>query len=155
MSFDEGHDRYVQPRNREGFRKVVCMGSPDGKEVWLALLLGGKGAEIWVEAIHFESGVRPAGQVRRVISADGDETKLLLNAYKIFYPDLFRGSCSISALVDLVEKLGTEVNLEKERQLSNILEVLQREAKGMGGFQRFGLWEGELSPRKREKKENK
>ena len=31
MSFDEGHDRYVQPRNREGFRKVVCMGSPDGK----------------------------------------------------------------------------------------------------------------------------
>ena len=152
MSFDEGHDRYVQPRNREGFRKVVCMGSPDGKEVWLTLLLGGKGAEVWVEAIHFESGVRPAGQVRRVISAEGDETKLLLNACMIFYPDLFRGSCSISALVDVVEKLGTEVHLEKERQLSNILEVLQREAKGMGGFQRFGLWEGELSPRKREKK---
>ena len=64
MSFDEGHDRYVQPRNRQGFRKVVCMGSPDGKEVWLTLLLGGKGAEVWVEAIHFESGVRPAGQVR-------------------------------------------------------------------------------------------
>ena len=155
MSFDEGHDRYVQPRNREGFRKVVCMGSPDGKEVWLALLLGGKGAEVWVEAIHFESGVRPAGQVVRVISADGDETKLLLNACMIFYPDLFRGCCSISALVDVVEQLGTEVHLEKERQLSNILEVLQREAKGMGGFKRFGLWEGELSPRKREKKENK
>jgi len=155
MSFDEGHDRYVQPINREGFRKVVCMGSPDGKEVWLALLLGGKGAEVWVEAIHFESGVRPAGQVVRVISADGDETKLLLNACMIFYPDLFRGCCSISALVDVVEQLGTEVHLEKERQLSNILEVLQREAKGMGGFKRFGLWEGELSPRKREKKENK
>jgi hypothetical protein len=73
----------------------------------------------------------------------------------IFYPDLFRGCCSISALVDLVEKLGTEVDLEKEKQLSTILEVLQSEAKGMGGFQRFGLWEGELSPRKREKKENK
>jgi len=58
-------------------------------------------------------------------------------------------------LVDLVEKLGTEVHLEKERQLSNILEVLQSEAKSMGGFERFGLWEGELSPRKREKKENK
>ena len=155
MSFDEGHDRYVQPRNREGFRKVVCMGSPDGKEVWLALLLGGKGAELWVEAIHFESGVRPAGQVRRVISAEGDETKLLLNACMIFYPDLFRGCCSISALVDVVEKLRTEVNLEKEAQLSNILEVLQNEAKSMGGFERFGLWEGELSPRKREKKENK
>jgi hypothetical protein len=155
MSFDEGHDRYVQPRNREGFRKVVCMGSPDGKEVWLALLLGGKGAEIWVEAIHFESGVRPAGEVRRVISADGDETKLLLNACMIFYPDLFRGSCSISALVDVVEKAGTEVHLEKERQLSTILEVLQSEAKSMGGFERFGLWEGELSPRKRKEKENK
>jgi hypothetical protein len=155
MSFDEGHDRYVQPRNREGFLKVVCMCSPDGKEVWLALLLGRKGAELWVEAIHFESGVRPAGEVRRVISADGDESKLLLNACMIFYPDLFRGCCSISALVDVVEQLGTEVHLEKERQLSNILEVLQREAKGMGGFKRFGLWEGELSPRKREKKENK
>ena len=155
MSFDEGYDRYVQPRNREGFRKVVCMGSPDGKEVWLTLLLGGKGAEVWVEAIHFESGVRPAGQVRRVISAEGDETKLLLNACMIFYPDLFRGSCSISFLVDEVEKLGTEVHLEKERQLSNILEVLQSESKSMGGFERFGLWEGELSPRKREKKENK
>ena len=155
MSFDEGHDRYVQPRNREGFRKVVCMGSPDGKEIWLALLLGGKGVEIWVEAIHFESGVRPAGQVRRVISADGDETKLLLSACMIFYPDLFRGSCSISALVDVVEKLGTEVHLEKEAQLSSMLEVLQSEAKSMGGFERFGLWEGELSPRKREKKENK
>ena len=155
MSFDEGHDRYVQPRNREGFRKVVCMGSPDGKEVWLTLLLGGKGAEVWVEAIHFESGVRPAGQVRRVISAEGDETKLLLNACMIFYPDLFRGSCSIGALVDVVEKLGTEVHLEKERQLSTILEVLQSEAKSMGGFERFDLWEGELKPRRREKKENK
>ena len=155
MSFDEGHVRYVQPRNREGFRKVVCMGSPDGKEVWLALLLGGKGAEIWVEAIHFESGVRPAGQVRRVISADGDETKLLLNAYMIFYPDLFRGSCSISALVDVVEKAGTEVHLRKEERISSILEVLQSEAKSMGGFERFGLWEGELSPRKRKEKENK
>ena len=155
MSFDEGHDRYVQPRNREGFRKVVCMGSPDGKEVWLALLLGGKGAEIWVEAIHFESGVRPAGQVRRVISAEGDETKLLLNACMIFYPDLFRGSCSIGALVDVVEKLGTEVHLEKEAQLSSMLEVLQSEAKSMGGFERFGLWEGELSPRKHEKKEKR
>ena len=155
MSFDEGHDRYVQPRNREGFRKVVCMGSLDGKEVWLALLLGGKGAEIWVEAIHFESGVRPAGQVVRVISADGDETKLLLNACMIFYPDLFRGSCSISALVDVVEKAGTEVHLEKEAQLSSMLEVLQSEAKSMGGFERFGLWEGELNPRKMENKENK
>ena len=155
MSFDEGHDRYVQPRNREGFRKVVCMGSPDGKEIWLALLLGGKGAEIWVEAIHFESGVRPAGQVLRIISDKGDQTKLLLSACMIFYPDLFRGCCSISALVDLVEKLGTEVHLERERQLSTILEVLQSEAKSMGGFERFGLWEGELSPRKREKKENK
>ena len=155
MSFDEGHDRYVQPRNREGFRKVVCMGSPDGKEVWLALLLGGKGAEVWVEAIHFESGVRPAGQVLRIISDKGDQTKLLLSACMIFYPDLFRGCCSISALVDLVEKLGTEVHLERERQLSTILEVLQSEAKSMGGFERFGLWEGELSPRKREKKENK
>ena len=155
MSFDEGHDRYVQPRNREGFRKVVCMGSPDGKEVWLALLLGGMGAEIWVEAIHFESGVRPAGQVRRVVSAEGDETKLLLNACMIFYPDLFRGSCSISALVDVVEQLGTEVHLEKEAQLSSMLEVLQSEAKSMGGFERFGLWEGELSPRKHEKKEKR
>jgi len=155
MSFDEGHDRYVQPRNREGFRKVVCMGSPDGKEVWLALLLGGKGAEIWVEAIHFESGVRPAGQVRRVVSAEGDETKLLLNACMIFYPDLFRGSCSISAMVDVLEQFGTEVHLEKEAQLSSMLEVLQSEAKSMGGFERFGLWEGELSPRKPEKKENK
>ena len=155
MSFDEGHDRYVQPRNREGFRKVVCMGSPDGKEVWLTLLLGGKGAEVWVEAIHFESGVRPAGQVRRVISAEGDETKLLLNACMIFYPDLFRGSCSISALVDVVEKAGTELHLEKEAQLFSMLEVLQSEAKSMGGFERFGLWEGELSPRKPEKKENK
>ena len=155
MSFDEGYDRYVQPRNREGFRKVVCMGSPDGKEVWLALLLGGKGAELWVEAIHFESGVRPAGQVRRVTSADGDESKLLLNACMIFYPDLFRGSCSISALVDVVEKAGTEVHLEKEAQLSSMLEVLQSEAKSMGGYERFGLWEGKLSPRKNEKKENK
>ena len=155
MSFDEGHDRYVQPRNREGFRKVVCMGSPDGKEVWLTLLLGGKGAEVWAEAIHFESGVRPAGQVRRVISAEGDETKLLLNACMIFYPDLFRGSCSISALVDVVEKSRTEVNLEKEAQLFSMLEVLQSEAKSMGGFERFGLWEGELSPRKRKEKENK
>ncbi|NCY23094.1 hypothetical protein EBX31_14230 [bacterium] len=155
MSSDEGHDRYVQPRNREGFRKVVCMGSPDGKEIWLALLLGGKGAEIWVEAIHFESGVRPAGQVRRVVSAEGDETKLLLNACMIFYPDLFRGSCSISALVDVVEQLGTEVHLEKEAQLSSMLEVLQSEAKSMGGFERFGLWEGELSPRKHEKKEKR
>jgi hypothetical protein len=155
MSFDEGHDRYVQPRNREGFRKVVCMGSLDGKEVWLALLLGGKGAEIWVEAIHFESGVRPAGQVVRVISADGDETKLLLNACMIFYPDLFRGSCSISALVDVVEKAGTEVHLRKEKRISSILEVLQSEAKSMGGFERFGLWEGELNPRKMENKENK
>ena len=155
MSFDEGHDRYVQPRNRQGFRKVVCMGSPDGKEIWLALLLGAAKGAFWVEAIHFESGVRPAGQVLRIISDKGDQTKLLLSACMIFYPDLFRGCCSISALVDLVEKLGTEVDLEKERQLSNILEVLEREAKGMGGFQRFGLWEGELSPRKREKKENK
>ena len=155
MSVDEGHDRYVQPRNRQGFRKVVCMGSPDGKEIWLALLLGGKGAEIWVEAIHFESGVRPAGQVLRIISDKGDQTKLLLSACMIFYPDLFRGCCSISALVDLVEKLGTEVHLERERQLSTILEVLQSEAKSMCGFERFGLWEGELSPRKREKKENK
>ena len=155
MSVDEGHDRYVQPRNRQGFRKVVCMGSPDGKEVWLALLLGGKGAEIWVEAIHFESGVRPAGQVRRVISADGDESKLLLNACMIFYPDLFRGCCSISALVDVVEKLGTEVHFEKEAQLASMLEVLQSEAKSMGGYERFGLWEGELKPRRREKKENK
>ena len=155
MSFDEGHDRYVQPRNREGLRKVVCMGSPDGKEVWLALLLGGKGAEVWAEAIHFESGVRPAGQVRRVISADGDESKLLLNACMIFYPDLFRGCCSISALVDVVEKLGTEVHFEKEAQLSSMLEVLQSEANSMGGYERFGLWEGELKPRRREKKENK
>ena len=155
MSFDEGHDRYVQPRNREGFRKVVCMGSPDGKEVWLALLLGAAKGAFWVEAIHFESGVRPAGQVLRIISDKGDQTQLLLSACMIFYPDLFRGCCSISALVDVVEQLGTEVHLEKERQLSNILEVLQREAKGMGGFKRFGLWEGELSPRKREKKENK
>jgi hypothetical protein len=155
MSFDEGHDRYVQPRNREGFRKVVCMGSPDGKEIWLALLLGAAKGAFWVEAIHFESGVRPAGQVRRVISADGDETKLLLNACMIFYPDLFRGSCSISALVDVVEKAGTEVHLEKEAQLFSMLEVLQSEAKSMGGFERFGLWEGELSPRKREKKENR
>ena len=155
MSVDEGHDRYVQPRNRQGFRKVVCMGSPDGKEIWLALLLGGKGAEIWVEAIHFESGVRPVGQVRRVISADGDESKLLLNAYMIFYPDLFRGSCSISALVDVVEKAGTEVHLEKEVQLSSMLEVLQSEAKSMGGYERFAFWEGELKPSRREKKENK
>jgi len=155
MSFDEGHDRYVQPRNREGFRKVVCMGSPDGKEVWLALLLGGKGAEIWVEAIHFESGVRPAGEVRRIISDKGDQTQLLLSACMIFYPDLFRGSCSISALVDVVEKLGTEVHLRKEERISTILEVLESEAKSMGGFERFGLWEGELSPKKREKKENK
>ena len=155
MSFDEGHDRYVQPRNREGFRKVVCMGSPDGKEIWLALLLGGKGAEIWVEAIHFESGVRPAGEVRRVISADGDETKLLLNACMIFYPDLFRGSCSISALVDVVEKAGTEVHLRKEERISSILEVLQSEASRMMGYERFAFWEGELKPRRREKKENK
>jgi hypothetical protein len=155
MSFDEGHDRYVQPRNRQGFLKVVCMGSPDGKEIWLALLLGAAKGAFWVEAIHFESGVRPAGQVLRIISDKGDQTLLLLSACMIFYPDLFRGCCSISALVDLVEKLGTEVHLEKERQLSNILEVLQREAKGMGGFERFGLWEGELSPRKREKKENR
>ena len=155
MSFDEGYDRYVQPRNRQGFLKVVCMGSPDGKEIWLALLLGAAKGAFCVEAIHFESGVRPAGQVLRIISDKGDQTQLLLSACMIFYPDLFRGCCSISALVDLVEKLGTEVDLEKERQLSNILEVLEREAKGMGGFQRFGLWEGELSPRKREKKENK
>jgi len=155
MSYDEDNDRYVQPRNRKGFRKVVCMGSPDGKEVWLTLLLAGKGAEIWVEAIHFESGVRPAGEVRRVISADGDESKLLLNACMIFYPDLFRGCCSISALVDVVEQLGTEVHLEKEAQLSSMLEVLQSEAKSMGGFERFGLWEGELSPRKHEKKEKR
>ena len=155
MSFDEGHDRYVQPRNRQGFLKVVCMGSPDGKEIWLALLLGAAKGAFWVEAIHFESGVRPAGQVLRIISDKGGQTQLLLSACMIFYPDLFRGCCSISALVDLVEKLGTEVHLEKERQLSNILEVLQREAKGMSGFERFGLWEGELSPRKREKKENK
>ena len=155
MSFDEGHDRYVQPRNRQGFLKVVCMGSPDGKEIWLALLLGAAKGAFWVEAIHFESGVRPAGQVLRIISDKGDQTQLLLSACMIFYPDLFRGCCSISALVDLVEKLGTEVHLEKEAQLSSMLEVLQSEAKSMGGFERFGLWEGELSPRKREKKENK
>ena len=155
MSFDEGHDRYVQPRNRQGFLKVVCMGSPDGKEILLALLLGAAKGAFWVEAIHFESGVRPAGQVLRIISDKGDQTKLLLSACMIFYPDLFRGCCSISALVDLVEKLGTEVHLERERQLSTILEVLQSEAKSMGGFQRFGLWEWEFSPRKREKKENK
>ena len=155
MSFDEGHDRYVQPRNRQGFLKVVCMGSPDGKEIWLALLLGAAKGAFWVEAIHFEIWVRPAGQVLRLISDEGDQTKLLLSACMIFYPDLFRGCCSISALVDVVEKLGTEVHLERERQLSTILEVLQSEAKSMGGFERFGLWEGELSPRKREKKENK
>jgi hypothetical protein len=57
--------------------------------------------------------------------------------------------------VDVVEKAGTEVHLEKEAQLFSMLEVLQGEAKSMGGFERFGLWEGELSPRKREKKENK
>ena len=155
MSFDEGHDRYVQPRNRQGFLKVVCMGSPDGKEIWLALLLGAAKGAFWVEAIHFEIGVRPAGQVLRLISDEGDQTKLLLSACMIFYPDLFRGCCSISALVDVVEKLGTEVHLEKERQLSTILEVLQSEAKSMGGFERFDLWEGELKPRRREKKENK
>ena len=155
MSFDEGHDRYVQPRNREGFRKVVCMGSPDGKEVWLTLLLGGKGAEVWVEAIHFESGVRPAGQVRRVISAEGDETKLLLNACMIFYPDLFRGSCSISALVDVVEKLGTEVHIRKEERISRILEVLQSEAGRLMGYEGFAFWEGELKLRQIEKKENR
>ena len=155
MSFDEGHDRYVQPRNRQGFLKVVCMGSPDGKEIWMALLLGAAKGAFWVEAIHFEGGVRPAGQVLRIISDKGDQTKLLLSACMIFYPDLFRGCCSISALVDLVEKLGTEVHLERERQLSTILEVLQSEAKSMGGFERFDLWEGELKPRRREKKENK
>lgn len=153
MRSDEGRDRYVQARNREGFRKVVCMGSPDGKEVWLALLLGGKGAEIWVEAIHFESGVRPAGRVRRVISVDGDETKLLLNASMIFYPDLFRGCCSISALVDVLERVGTEVHLRNEENISSILEVLQSEARSMGGYQRFAFWEGELRPRKIEIKE--
>jgi hypothetical protein len=155
MSFDEGYDRYVQPRNREGFRKVVCMGSLDGKEVWLALLLGGKGAEIWVEAIHFESGVRPAGKVLRLISDEGDQTKLLLSACMIFYPDLFRGSCSISALVDVVEKAGTEVHLRKEDRISSILEVLQSEAGRMMGYERFAFWEGELKLRKIEKKENK
>jgi hypothetical protein len=131
------------------------MGSPDGKEIWLALLLGGKGAEIWVEAIHFESGVRPAGEVRRVISADGDEAKLLLNASMIFYPDLFRGSCSIGALVEVVEKAGTEVHLRKEERISSILEVLQSEARRMMGYERFVFWEGELKPRRIEKKENK
>jgi hypothetical protein len=58
-------------------------------------------------------------------------------------------------LVDVVEKLGTEVHLKKEAQLSSMLEVLQSEAMSMGGFERFGLWEGELSPRKRKEKENK
>jgi len=155
MSFDEGHDRYVQPRNRQGFLKVVCMGSPDGKEIWLALLLGAAKGAFWVEAIHFESGVRPAGQVLRIISDKGDQTQLLLSACMIFYPDLFRGCCSISALVDVVEKLGTEVHLRKEDRISSILEVLQSEARRMMGYERFAFWDGELKPRKIEKKENK
>ena len=155
MSFDEGHDRYVQPRNRQGFLKVVCMGSPDGKEIWLALLLGAAKGAFWVEAIHFESGVRPAGQVLRIISDKGDQTQLLLSACMIFYPDLFRGCCSISALVDLVEKLGTEVHIRKEERISRILEVLQSEAGRLMGYEGFAFWEGELKLRKIEKKENK
>ena len=155
MSFDEGHDRYVQPRNRQGFLKVVCMGSPDGKEIWLALLLGAAKGAFWVEAIHFESGVRPAGQVLRIISDKGDQTQLLLSACMIFYPDLFRGCCSISALVDLVEKLGTEVHIRKGERISRILEVLQSEAGRLMGYEGFAFWEGELKLRKIEKKENK
>jgi hypothetical protein len=93
--------------------------------------------------------------VRRVISAEGDETKLLLNACMIFYPDLFRGSCSISFLVDEVEKLGTEVHIRKEERISRILEVLQSEAGRLMGYEGFAFWEGELKLRKIEKKENR
>jgi hypothetical protein len=73
----------------------------------------------------------------------------------IFYPDLFRGSCSISALVDVVEKAGPEVHLRKEERISSILEVLQSEASRMMGYERFAFWDGELKPIKIEKKENK
>jgi hypothetical protein len=57
--------------------------------------------------------------------------------------------------VDVVEEAGTEVHLRKEERISSILEVLQSEASRMMGYERFGLWEGELSPRKRKEKENK
>jgi len=57
--------------------------------------------------------------------------------------------------VDVVEKVGTEVHLRKEERISSILEVLQSEARRMMGYERFVFWEGELKPRKMEKKENK
>ena len=91
MSFDEGHDRYVQPRNRQGFLKVVCMGSPDGKEIWLALLLGAAKGAFWVEAIHFEIGVRPAGQVLRLISDEGGSDKVTVERLHDFLSGPFPG----------------------------------------------------------------
>jgi hypothetical protein len=129
--------------DRKGFSKVVCAGSPDGAELWLVMLVGQKAGVDWVELVHHDQGVRPAGGIRR-IEAQGTPKKVLLQAAcLVSYPDFFRGvPFSFGRLEALAEKVGRVLDLRRESLVLQVLELVEYELGKR--FRHLAFWEGDL-----------
>jgi len=137
--------------DRKGFEKVVCAGPVDGSEVWLVMLLGQKDGINWVELVHHDQGVRPAGRIRRIEVRGTREEVLLKAACLVFYPDFFRGvPFSFGHLEVLAERVDRVLDLQKERLIFQVLKMVEYELGKR--FRHLAFWEGDLKRMNQEKK---
>jgi len=156
MDEDVLHHRMERKRmfgvtDRKGFEKVVCAGPVDASEVWLVMLLGQKDGINWVELVHHDQGVRPAGRIRRIEAQGTREEVLLKAACLVFYPDFFRGvPFSFGHLEVLAERVDRVLDLQKERLIFQVLEMVKYDLGKR--FPHLAFWEGDLKRINQEKK---
>jgi hypothetical protein len=131
--------------DRRGFTRVICVGSPDGSEVWLVMLLGQTDGVDWLELVHHDQGVRPSGGIRRIEAKRVKIPALVQAACLVFYPDFFRGvPFSFGHFEEMSKRVGRVLDLSKNDLPLRAIEVgdfdLEKRLRDLK------IWEGELNP---------